>query len=130
MKIQKTAGKLVAATYGRGVWESPLASHPISQGIYPPLHFYGKPEVNQSLFRTEIVNSLTWEANPLNSQRIIAYRVYRVTGSSRILLKETNANTFSYWDRRMNPGIYRYILVAVDTEGNESDPLYLSIWVE
>lgn len=129
MEIQKTAGKIVAGTYGRGVWESPLASNPVTPDIYPPLHFKGETAENKSLLRTEYLNVLSWEANPLNND-IAHYRLYRVYGGSPTLLLETDANTFSYWDRGMKRGTYRYILAAVDGEGYESDPLYLTVHVE
>jgi photosystem II stability/assembly factor-like uncharacterized protein len=129
MAIQKTAGKIVVGTYGRGVWESLLASDPVTPGIYPPLHFSGGAAINKSLFRTEYINILSWEANPLNNN-IVHYRLYQVSGSSRTLLAETDANTFSYWERGVSTGTYRYLLVAVDGEGYESDPLYLTVRVE
>lgn len=129
MAIQKTAGKIVAGTYGRGVWESPLASNPVTPGIYPPLHFRGGTAINKSLFRTEYINTLNWEANPLNNN-IVHYRLYRISGSSRTLLAETDANTFSYWERGVSSGPYRYILAAVDGEGYESDPLFLTLRVQ
>jgi photosystem II stability/assembly factor-like uncharacterized protein len=97
MAIQKTVGKIVAGTYGRGVWESTLASNPINPGIYPPLHFSGGTAINRSLLRSEYINILSWEANPLNSN-IVHYRLYRVSGSSPTLLAETDASTFSYWE--------------------------------
>ncbi|UCH94070.1 MAG: hypothetical protein JSV88_27905 [Candidatus Aminicenantes bacterium] len=129
MAIQKTAAKIVAGTYGRGVWESLLVSNPVTPGIYPPLHFTGGTAINQSLFRTEYINILSWEANPLNNN-IVHYRLYRVSGGSRTLVAETDANTFSYWERGVNRGIYRYILAAVDGEGYESDPVYLTVHVK
>jgi hypothetical protein len=40
------------------------------------------------------------------------------------------ADTFTYWHRSLAKGIYTYILAAVDGEGYESEPLYLSLRVE
>lgn len=130
MKIHKTEGKIVAATYGRGVWESPLASSPQLPGIYPPLYFRGSVEENRSLFQVEYINRLSWIANPVNELRsnfIDHYRLYRVSDGSRQLLAEVDGNTFQFLVREPGDGETRYGLTAVAADGSESEMIYRAV---
>lgn len=134
MEIHKTAGKIVAGTYGRGVWESPLASPPDVPGIYPPLKFSAQSRLNRSLLQSEFINVLSWLANPLNNKNntvISFYRVYLVSRSqgqaNRTLLAELDANTFEYILRQSQSQTVSYALTAVDNTGRESDPLYITL---
>ena len=130
MAIHSTAKKIVAGTFGRGVWESPLATSTGYPRLYPPLHFSGHMEINKSLLRSEYIKVLSWVANPRNGRSVVSYRVYQVSGSTKTLLAELGADTFTYWHRSLAKGSYTYILAAVDGEGYESEPLYLSLRVE
>lgn len=134
MEIQTTAGKIVAATYGRGVWESPLASPPAGPRIYPPMRFTARWEINRSLFQTEFISILNWAPNPLNeNNNITAYRIYQVSGNSRTALADLPAtpglSQYEYVRRRLASGTYQYALAVVDGNGNESEALKATIRV-
>jgi hypothetical protein len=95
--------------------------------IYAPSNFSGRKVVNRSLFLSEYLNALTWQANPAN-ENIAGYRIYQVEGGSRSLLADVNASTFEYWHRRVQGGKqYTYILVAINNEGREGDPASVTV---
>jgi hypothetical protein len=95
--------------------------------IYAPSNFAGRKVVNRSLFLSEYLNALTWQANPAN-ENIAGYRIYQVEGGSRSLLADVNASTFEYWHRRVEGGKqYTYVLVAVNNEGIEGDPASITV---
>lgn len=130
MKIHETGGKIVAATYGRGVWESPLASSPQLPQLYPPVYFQGNVEENRSLFQVEYVNVLEWAENPVNLLRslpIAHYRLYRLTGGNPQLLVELDGNTFQYIHRKTSDEEIRYGLTAVAADGSESRMIYRAV---
>jgi photosystem II stability/assembly factor-like uncharacterized protein len=129
MDVVAGAGKILAATYGRGVWESPLA---VSPAVYPPLQFSGRQVVNQSFLQSEYINLLDWSANPRNmngsgNDIVAVYRLYEGAGSARTLLAELPGNVFEYMHRGMENRSYRYTLIAVDNQGIESLPAVLSV---
>lgn len=129
MYIHRTAGKIVAATYGRGLWESPLAAAPDTPPVYPPMCFTVVTERNRSLLQTEYMNILGWDSNPLNSANdvtISRYRLYEMSGDTRVLLADLDPGKFGYVHRKLEIRPYRYALLAVDDEGRESVPLYLT----
>lgn len=132
LEIHNAAGKIVAATYGRGLWESPLATLPTTPGIYPPLHFTSESVQNKSLLQTEHIGILSWDPNPLNAGNnvtISGYRLYLVSGGTPTLLEELDAGTFEYVQRRLRPGIYKYALTAVDNNHGESEFLYSTLHI-
>jgi hypothetical protein len=134
MEIQTTAGKIAAATYGRGVWESPLASSTAGPRIYPPMRFTARWETNRSFFQTEYISILNWEPNPMNeNNHITAYRIYRVSGNSRTVLADLPAapgqSQYQYVQGRLESGTYRYALAAVDDSGGESEALTAAVRV-
>ena len=95
--------------------------------IYPPLNLSGQKVVNRSLFLSEYLNALTWQANPAN-ENIVGYRIYLVDGGSQSLLADVNAYTFEYWHRKVEGDRqYSYVLVAVNNEGKESDPTSITV---
>ncbi|UCC41208.1 MAG: choice-of-anchor D domain-containing protein, partial [Candidatus Aminicenantes bacterium] len=95
--------------------------------IYPPSNFTGRKVVNRSLFLSEYLNSLTWQANPAN-ENIVGYRIYLVEGASQSLLADVNAGTFEYWHRKVEGGKqYIYVIVAVNNEGREGDPASITV---
>ncbi|MCP5053495.1 MAG: hypothetical protein GY940_40390 [bacterium] len=129
MEIHESARKIVAATYGRGLWESPLADRP---SVYPPLFFSGQREINRAFLQAERIDVLSWAANPNNNPAnggtgIAHYRLYLVTGQTRVLIAEPDNNTFEYWNRRVEARPYRYALTAMDLQGNESVALLLTL---
>jgi uncharacterized delta-60 repeat protein len=95
--------------------------------IYPPSNTAGQKVLNRSLSQAEYINALTWEANP-NNVNITKYRIYQVEGENQSLLVELNADTFQYWHRDVDKDRqYAYILVAVNDEGREGDPAYITV---
>lgn len=99
--------------------------------IYAPLNFSGKKVENRSLLQTEYINVLTWQNNPEN-KNIVKYRIYQIEGESQTLLEEFDAQTFDktyeYWHRRVEKDkVYSYVLVAVNVDGREGTPTYLTV---
>ena len=95
--------------------------------IYPPLNFTGQKVMNRSLFLTEYINVLYWNANP-NNMNIVKYRIYLAEGESRDLLVELSAETFEYWHRGVNKDTqYTYAIVTVSDEDIESDPVCIIV---
>ncbi len=132
LEIHSASGKIAAATYGRGLWVSPLAAVSSTPRIYPPRHFTGETVQNRSLLQTEYINVLRWEANPLNdsnNMNISGYRLYRVSGTTRTLLADLDAGTFEYEHRGLEQASYGYALTAVGANGIDSESLYLTVRV-
>ena len=128
MEIHPSSGKIVAATYGRGIWESPLASSPDVPGIYPPLRFSGSTNINNSLSQIEYLNVLMWEENFSNSNTTLShYSIYEIAGDRHIHIVDLDQSKFRYFHRNLEQRTYIYALVAVDGEGRESTPLYLTL---
>lgn len=108
----------MAATYGRGVWQSPLAEAP---ALYPPGNFAGQRFLNQSFLQREYVDVLSWATNPANvDKHITQYLLYRVQDGSETLLFTANENTFQYMVRNVENLPYTYAISARDEEGHES----------
>lgn len=130
MEIHRGAGKLVAGTYGRGIWETPLASNPQVTHLYPPDHFKVTALENRSLFQVENINRISWESNPINETgKVVSYRIYDMTNGTPVLLAgvPAEAGEMEYYHRRLSAGTYKYRLVAVDAEGNQSRELQVTI---
>lgn len=92
--------------------------------IAPPVNIGGEQSYNQSMLHTEYINTLTWEANPLNNDKnVVAYRIYRMEDNEMIRLAEVDAATFSYQHRRVAKRTeVRYAFTSIDGEGEESGP--------
>jgi len=95
--------------------------------IYSPLNFRGHKVLNRSLFVAEPINVLTWEENPDN-ENIVTYRIYKIDGDNQTFLVELDAHTFLYWHRQVEKDRpYRYAISAVNHEGREGEPAYISV---
>lgn len=95
--------------------------------VAAPLHFSGRKLLNRSLFQSEYVIILTWQANPLNSE-IEKYRLYEKSGENRTLLAELDADVFEHWIRNIDKDKeYVYALTAVNVHGRESISSVLSV---
>ncbi|MFB0564460.1 MAG: DUF362 domain-containing protein [Candidatus Aminicenantaceae bacterium] len=93
--------------------------------VNPPLNFTGEKVLNRSLFFSEYINILTWEANPEN-ENIVEYRLYELKDGKQSLLATVDASTFSYHHRNvLKNKTYNYALGAVNNEGVEGLPAYL-----
>lgn len=125
LDIRQSGGEIWAATYGRGVWKTPLASPP---AVYSPMDMKAIRRINRSMLQKEYLNKLTWEANTMNSAGNVAhYRVYQVTGADRNHLGDVNAGTFEYLHRKVADATYQYAITAVNTQGHESPPIYFTL---
>lgn len=127
--IQPATGKLLIATYGRGVWESTLAVEP---DVFPPLHFRGRQAANQSLLQTEYINFISWSANPRNNDlngnsNVSVYRLYVLNGETPVLLAELPGATFEFMHRGLQNTEYSYVLTAVDRDGKVSQEVPLTV---
>jgi hypothetical protein len=136
MEIHSGAGKIVAATYGRGVWESPLAAPLDTSALYPPMFFTGTNEINRSFLQQENVILLNWSPNPHNEVagvNISRYRVYRVNEGSLTLLEDMDAGdinlngSYEYIQRPVEIGNRIFAITAVDSQGHESEKLFLTV---
>lgn len=128
-----------------------------SKIIFAPRYFSGRKVFNRSLLQTETLIELTWEKNLDNQDNnISSYRIYLVrteqigylsnisimrdiktqSGGQKMLsiqsqkefLAEIDANILKYWHRNVDDErTYNYLIVAVDDEGNEGLPAYLTV---
>jgi subtilisin family serine protease len=97
--------------------------------LAPPVNLSAEQVENKSFLRTEYINNITWESNPLNAGKNVAhYKIYVVQGSQLNLLAQVNSSTFQYWHRNVqwNEDI-TYAVTAVDDQGQESLPTYYNL---
>lgn len=95
--------------------------------VHSPLSFAGNRSMNRSLSQAENVNVLSWQAHPENSN-VVKYMLFLDVGRTWGLLAECGADQFEYWHRRIaKDESYSYALVAVNSEGRESDPVYATV---
>jgi hypothetical protein len=97
--------------------------------IKAPLNLQAQQVMNRSLFQTEYINILTWEANPQNqSYNIAVYRVYLVNGKNIELIAEVSANQLECLHRGAGQGSqYAYAVVAVNADGSTGEPAVVSL---
>ncbi len=111
--LQMNSGKTIKANFGAL--------------IYAPLQFEGQRVENRSLSQRETIIVLNWQAHPNNTD-ISQYRLYEIFGSSWNKLADMDALVFTYLHRRVEMNrAYFYALVAVNDEGSEGTPAYLTI---
>ena len=95
--------------------------------IYVPINFTGEKVLNRSLSQPEYIDALTWQPN-LRNENILEYRIYMLTGNSQIFLAKVDFRTYEYWHRNVNKTeSYSYALVAVNNEGIEGEPVFLTV---
>jgi hypothetical protein len=95
--------------------------------IAAPLDFSGTKISNRSLFQSQYFNSLTWQANPLNSE-IAKYHLYEKNGENQVLLAEFDAGVFEHLIRDAEKEKeYIYAITAVNVHGRESTPSVISV---
>ena len=93
----------------------------------PPLSLQGTRMLNRSLSQRRYIDSLSWQANPKDSN-ITLYRVYRNDGGKRTLLFDLTASVFEVLIR----GVYStqsatYIVTAIDSNGFEGLPASITV---
>lgn len=94
----------------------------------PPINFSGARVENRAGSKSEYIDVLTWEANPINADRglnIIAYRIY-FAGS---FLTEVSGDTFKFEHRNVQKDRkYYYYITAVDERKRESGKTIVAIF--
>jgi subtilisin family serine protease len=97
--------------------------------LAPPVNLSVEQVANKSFLRTEYINNLTWESNPLNAEKNVAhYKIYVVQGSQLNLLAQVNSSTFQYLHRNVQESEdITYGVTAVDDQGQESLPIYYTL---
>ena len=97
--------------------------------IQPPLGLRIERVLNRSLFQTEYINILSWQANPQNqAYNISGYRIYRISGKALEFIDEVDPGQLSYRHRRTGEDTsYTYAVVAVDAAGANGEPALASI---
>jgi hypothetical protein len=97
----------------------------------PPISVSLKTEINRSLFRKELKNTLIWQPNPFNDQfSIVEYRIYRKVGNNDYeMIKAVSVDVTEYVDELIpaTGQSVSYSLTSVDSKGIES-PRSLSVW--
>jgi hypothetical protein len=97
------------------------------RNIYAVLNLNGTKILNRNLSKAEYINDLKWTANPDNAN-IQKYRIYLVNESNLSLLSEVSGNSFEYLHRKIEKNTsYEYAIVAVNDEGREGIPAYVSV---
>jgi len=136
-----TSWNVYVAGRSNATWGSPIRTYtgswdafvarisdwPIGVAVYPPINFSVQRLENNLIFFKEYINRLTWIANPMNTQNIVAYRIYIKASSDPSsafdLLVELPANTMSYDDRGLQKeSSYTYRITSIDEDGRESNP--------
>jgi len=93
---------------------------------FPPLAVACKTVVNNSLFRKEKINVISWQANPLNETVTIAqYNIYRKKAdqddSAYKLIASLAGSAVEYQDRNLSfSEKCIYVIRALDSGGNSS----------
>lgn len=98
-----------------------------SDSVLAPQQLTCHTAKNRTLFYTENINILSWEANPDNSG-ITNYRVYLLEDQSLIFLDQTDGSTLKFLHRGVDTNrSYTYVVTAVDAEGEEGNPAVTTI---
>jgi hypothetical protein len=111
---------------------------PAADGDHEPTPYFptgisGTRVENRSLLRTEYIDVLRWEPNPLNQgENISKYRIYYYTDESgtmtKVLLVEVNAGTTGYWCRNVPGDNNRtYGIASVTYDNRESIPAAITV---
>jgi YVTN family beta-propeller protein len=90
--------------------------------VNSPLNFTGIQKKNDFCIVYELVNELTWNANPVPASTpavtVVGYHLYR----NGILIATLSPNTFSYTEHDVSKGTSLYLLTAIDNLGQASSP--------
>jgi fibronectin type 3 domain-containing protein len=93
---------------------------------FPPLDAACRTVTNNSLFRREKINVVSWKRNPLNQAiTVVQYNIYRKKDgqddSSYQKIASVAGYALEYQDRKLSFNEkYHYVITAVDTGGYES----------
>ncbi len=99
----------------------------VSEAVaFPPLGVACRMVVNNSLFRQEKINIISWRKNPLNNAvTLFQYNIYRkIAGQDDAPYEKIGSvggTLLEYMDRRLPfTESYQYVVTAVETGGYES----------
>jgi len=94
----------------------------------PPINFSGTRVENKAATGSEYIDVLTWDPNPVNTERglnIICYRIY----FAGTFLAEVSGDTFKYEHRNVQKDRkYYYYITAVDEKKRESGKAIVAIF--
>ncbi|MCP5107981.1 MAG: hypothetical protein GY950_31620 [bacterium] len=125
LEIHRNAKKIRAATYGRGVWESPLANIP---DIYPPTNASGQRQRNKSLMQQEYLDVLSWESNANNEgKNISGCRIFKMEDGNLVHVTDVAGDTLQYYVRKVENEDVVYYLASFDNENRESTRTYIKV---
>ena len=93
--------------------------------VFEPLNAAVSTSINQSLFRNEKINVISWARNPLNDAvTILQFNIFRrIQGQSDSQFKRIGAvaaNVFEYRDRRLAADRFEYVVTTTTSAGVES----------
>jgi len=97
--------------------------------LAPPANISAEQVSNRSLLRTEYINKLSWETNPLNQSKNVAYyKIYLIQNSQLISLGQVDSSTFTFLHRNVvRHESTTYGISAIDDQGQESLPAYYTL---
>jgi hypothetical protein len=95
--------------------------------IYAP-SVSGRKQLNRTFSQAEYIDILTWQANASNAGLDIAkYRIYQISGTTRTLLAEVNADQTEYQRRKAGSASLQYEVAAVTGSGREGEPAAVTV---
>lgn len=98
---------------------------PIS--VFPPRDLRVRERKNIFLVQTEINNVLTWKP-PLEGSAPVLYKIFRDAALTRLAAIVPANKRLKFVDHnRKECHLYRYFIVSVDEEGNQSEPAEIAI---
>lgn len=130
LSLLKGSGRMISSS--RCLSAAPEARIDVGNALFtlltlaPPTNLSVEQVTNKSFLRTEYINNITWQGNPLNADKnVVYYKIYVVQGSQLNSLAQVNSSTFQYWHRNVpaNEEI-TYAVSAVNDQGQESLPIY------
>ncbi|MCP5105723.1 MAG: hypothetical protein GY950_20210 [bacterium] len=125
LEIHVGAEKIRAATYGRGVWESPLAG---GTAIYSPVNVTAERKLNHSFLQSEYLDILTWSPNPKNdAANVSGYLIYMLKDDIVSPIGEVEAGTHQFYARKVENKVNHYYISTIDNENKESSRTYLPV---
>jgi hypothetical protein len=97
------------------------------QYIYAP-SVSGKKQLNRTFSQAEYIDIISWQANPANAGLdIVKYRIYQVSGTTRTLVGEVNADQAEFRRRNAGATALPYEVAAVTGAGNEGEPAAITV---
>ncbi len=88
----------------------------------PPTHLRGRQVANKFVSSTDLVNIINWSP-PDGGAPPVAYRIYREPQLTKLAAIISADGKLQFKDHNRKKGrTYRYFIVSVDAEGNQSEP--------